>query len=119
MESYLESICRDVITKYFLILNSNEKDKLSDIWIENGVLFINNEIKDISFLKKLPSFITFNISNIKLLSFDSKISVFKVEWKMILPDSIGIHTSYITLILYGDLWKIINQTDIGIEISEQ
>ena len=88
---------------------------MSSAWHPNGKLFIMETMQPLEFLRNIPPVVKIEIDKIDVLSVDGMIAVVKVEWKMLMPKTIGSHRSYMNLIKIEGAWKIISETDYGDE----
>ncbi len=88
---------------------------MSSAWHPNGKLFIMETMQSLEFLRNIPPVVKIEVDKTEVLSVDGMIAVVKVEWKMLMPKTIGYHRSYMNLIQINDEWKIISETDYGDE----
>jgi hypothetical protein len=88
---------------------------ISSAWHENGRLFIVEDMQMLDFLKNIPPFVKFEFDQSEVLSLDTKIAVVRIEWRMIMPKTVGYHKSYLNLIEQNGKWLIISETDYGVE----
>lgn len=104
-----------VVSLHFQGLKEHDFTKVSSAWHKNGKMFVGIDMQEVSFFAKIPPFINFEVDSMEVLSIDNKIAVVKVMWRMIMPESVGYHNSYINLSEETGKWLIISKTDFGEE----
>jgi len=88
---------------------------ISSAWHSNGRIFVMETMHTIDFLKNIPANVNIEVDTTEVLSVDAMIAVVKVQWRMLMPKTIGYHSSYMNLINLNGEWKIISETDYGDE----
>jgi hypothetical protein len=91
--------------------------RIASVWHPNGKLFIMETMQSPEFLRNIPPSVEIEVDKTEVLSVDAMIAAVKVTWRMLMPRTIGYHSSYVNLIQVDGVWKIISETDYGEEKS--
>ncbi len=100
---------------FFDGLDSHQPEKIREVWHTDAKLFIDGHAQSTSFFKGLPEFIGFEVKEIEQLEVYETIAAARVNWPMKMPGSVGVHTSYFTLIKTDGNWLIAGGVDHGRE----
>ncbi len=116
MSSENEKI-KAALSTFFDGLNSHQPEKIREVWHPDAKLFIGGDAQSTSFFESLPEFIGFEVQEVERVEVYETIASAEVNWLMKMPGSVGVHTSYFTLIKTDDNWSIAGGVDHGIEES--
>lgn len=106
-----------LLRAWFDGLNQRQEDLLA-FWHPAANLIIHGEARPITFFKEIPPFVNFELAEIEMVDAHEQVASAKVSWRMHLPGSTGIHTSYFTLVQVDGRWLIASQVDFGLEQAE-
>lgn len=104
-----------LIELLFERLNSSDKTLLSNLFVDDKGLVINNERQSIQMLMKIPPFIGFELKEMIINNSEELLTQVKVIWDMTMPDSVGHHMSYISIVKMDETLRIVSMIDFGEE----
>lgn len=129
--STLVETIKETLKSYYAYLEKFEGDQILDLWYHDGKMYnvgnanaflirtpqeFAHHMTQIGQTQDIP--LKIKIDKIDHVAVHDLIASAEVHWRMILPDSVGIHRSCYHLAKMDSRWVIVSLMDRGLEIAE-
>lgn len=106
---------KSFVEAFFSGLSQHDEPAIRNCWRSDGALCIGGVRREIDFLCKLPTFVGFALKEVVVLDAQESHAAVKIRWEMTMPESRGIHDSYLIIDEAEEQYQIAGMFDYGRE----
>ena len=101
--------------RFFRAIQDRDTVAMTAMWEKDGKAYLNGMERPLSFLTSLPPFVELALQEVHVVHANDNQYLIQLKWVMGMPDSVGYHDTYLTVVRRREEYLIVAMVDFGIE----